>query len=1257
MNESEPYLALLQDELDDEEVYTLLNAVGFADRESAQRSLGRIARHPQMRAALAGCLPNVLTALEDAADPDRALVDFERFVQSVSNPFELFEYLRRNPRAAELLVTLSQGSQFLTQILLRNPEYFDRLTDRRRLGQVKTPAQFYAEAQQAAPPGKTPARRLTELRRFQRWELLRIGACDFLGLLDLPTVTAQLSHLAESIIRLSLAIAAEEDETPLAGFVIIAMGKLGGEELNYSSDIDLLFLAESDANRFQRLGQRLIGGLASISSNGFLYRVDMRLRPWGRGGPLVSPVDGYLAYLRQHARLWEKQALLKGRVIAGDRAVGHAFLRAAHPLIFEAGHDAVRADVHAMKQRIEAGLRRQGREWGEVKLGEGSIRDIEFVTQYLQLVHGATRPEVRSPTTLDALSRLSSAGLLASDDYRILSDGYVFLRTIEHYLQLMNYRQTHTVPADREALMHLARRLGFEGDDAGDQFRARYEQYTAALRDVYRRHLEEEERTTPRRAIDALPTRLRPHLTRLQPSYLTTFNEEEIARHVELIEQLSDETPVTVETRALDAARWRVTIVGYDALGELSIITGLFLVYGFNIVDGNVFTYEPLEQPQQNDASASDVQQRWRRRLRRSYRSNRRRTESGRGVEEDDSVVAGGRRRKIVDVFTVEPAYEDVSPEIWTAYEDDLTALVRQMLAGKRRTARGELARRVAAEVRAIPGNHTTLYPIDIELDNDAAEDYTVLRLEALDTVGFLYEFTNALAMNRIHIAHVQIDTIGDRVHDVLYVTDAHGEKITSPEKQRELRAATVLVKHFTHLLPQSPNPETALQHFREFLGDLFQRPDWPDELVAVERPEVLSALARLLGVSEFLWEDFLRMQYDNLFPVVRSVTTLDYRRSPSALRKILQAELETVTGYKSRRRVLNAFKDREMFRVDMRYILGQIETFEQFSQELSDLADVTIEAALDLCETELEAQYGPPHSDSGERCTLSILTLGKCGGREMGFASDIELMFVYAGTGTTMGSARISVAEYYENLVATFLDTIKAKREGVFEVDLQLRPYGKAGSLAVSLDAFRTYFAPDGPAWPYERQALVKLRPVAGDAALGEKIVQLRDTFIYDGDPFDVAAMRAMRERQIRHLVTPGTLNAKFSPGGLVDVEYIVQGLQLTHGHRDPRLRSSNTRQAMAALAEMDLLTQEEYLHLRDAHAFLRRLIEALRMVRGNAKDLTVPPADSEEFSYLARRLRYALRASDLAQLRADLTRHMETVEKLSTTLLVPAS
>jgi glutamate-ammonia-ligase adenylyltransferase len=790
--------------------------------------------------------------------------------------------------------------------------------------------------------------------------------------------------------------------------------------------------------------------------------------------------------------------------------------------------------------------------------------------------------------------------------------------------------------------------LGFQGEKAGEQFLARYEQHRAAIRAVYLHYLgsdrmeirnqesgvkrqasrnkEQDIHQQPTASTDVSPKReVSEHVSRMGPSYTETFDAEEIEHHTVLANALHSDNLVEVHAVPLDDGGWRLTIVAYDYPGELSLICGLISVSGGSIMDGNVFTYEP--------AAA----------LPRSRRRTR--------LPRKDT------RRKIVDVFSVYPEQKTITQETWQHYAKDLADLLQLMHAGKRREARGELAKRWATTLRETTAINPALYPVDIQIDNDSAEKFTVLHIDALDTSGFLYEFTNALAYNRVYIARMTVASVGKRVHDTLYVTDANGRKITSPEKLHQLRVASVLVKHFTHLLPQSPNPQSALLHFREFIGQLFRRENWPDELASVQRQEVLNAMARLLGVSDFLWEDFLRMQYENLFPVVRDVDALDTMKSREQLQTELeQALLPVHNGPQPPsddapwRKTLNAFKDREMFRIDMRHILGHTKEFDEFSEELTALAEVVVNSAYHLCHEDLRTVYGTPCLDNGEVSEMVVCALGKCGGYELGFASDIELMFIYSGNGRTTGPHIISTAEFYEKVVQTFVQVIRAKREGIFEVDLQLRPYGKSGSMSVSLEAFQRYYAPDGPAWAYERQALVKLRPIAGNTGLGQHVEAWRDEFVFTGTPFDVTAMRAMRERQVRHLVTGGTFNAKYSPGGLVDIEYLVQGLQITYGHENPTLRLTNMRAAIAALTAAGILTADEHTRLRKAHTFLRWLIDGLRMVHGNTKELTVPLGDDEAFAFLARRLRYG---HNVQQLREELTRYTTDVQMLNTRLL----
>ena len=1193
-------------------------------------------RDSSSRPDLERVIQDLAARIQSSANPSRALSSMLRFVEKSREPREIVEALLQRPRAMELLVALFAGSSFLTQVLLQRPAAFDSLSEPGRVSRPKSRDRLMVEALDAAGACDQWDDQLDRLRQYQRQELLRIGAADLLGLSDLETVTRQLTYLADALIQSCLTISAQRQANAPSGFAVIALGKLGGEELNYSSDIDLLFVTDPGGRSQDQLGVYLVDALSRITGEGFLYRVDMRLRPWGRIGPLVCTVRGYEDYFQHQAKLWERQALLKARAVAGDIDLGEAVLARVASRLFVADPETIRAGVRQMKRRIEARLRQTGRKWGEVKSGQGSIRDTEFVTQYLQLAYGRRHPQICRRNTLEGLAQLRAYGYLPERDYRILAEGYRFLRAAEHYLQIMHHHQTHSLPQDPSDLDYLARKLSFVDKEAGSSLRSRYEQHSRAIRELFERYVEHDE------GQDLMPhvsppqsDRIRHHLERMVPDYAASFSHREIGHHTELAARLTQSHLVEVEAKRVPSVEtpdaWRVTVVGYDYPGELSVICGLLAAYGWSIQDGQVFTYEPSPGGPPTPAVR-----------RRSRRPGRR------------EGTLGDTRRKIVDVFTVVPARAGISSDDWYAYATELQDLLRTIGQGDLQSAQGQLAGRVATAIRSSAPPSTTLHPIDLSIDNSISARYTELTIDTLDTTGFLYEFSNALALAGNNIARVVVRSQGDRVHDVFYLTDSRGGKIESPDGQRKLRATTALVKHFSHLLPLSPNPKAALLHFRQFVGELFSRTGWPDELTALGRPEVLTAMARLLGVSDFLWDDFLRMQYANLWPIIRDIDALSERRSKEWLRAEIQGLLAQADGAADGAEVLNAFKDREMFRVDMRHIQGLAAHFGDFSAELSDVAEVVVGTALALCQERLVVEYGLPSLTGGEPSTLVVCALGKLGGRELGFASDIELLFVYAGDGETAGPRIISTARFYSELVLAFLGMIQAKREGIFEIDLRLRPYGSAGSMAVSLESFQRYYSPGSSAWPYERQAMVKLWPIAGDMILGEEILRLRDDFVYSGEPFDIRAMRAMRERQLRHLVTPGTLNAKFSPGGLVDVEYLVQGLQIEHGRSHERVRVPSTRVAMDRLTEAGMLSRTDHERLCQVYAFLRHLIDALRMVRGNARDLTVPVSGSADLKFLARRLGFD---DDTQKLLNDLDRHFLWTQGLSERVLGPAS
>lgn len=1189
----------------------LLARIGLSDLRRGAEHLADAAGTGAAARLFENVLPALMRLLAASANPDQAVVQFARFAQGVPDRVELFRFLHSTPRAIEILLRLFVSSQFLAEILIANPDYLMPLTQHQQLADLKSRQQFFQEALATTGALEDETAQFDALRRYQRWELLRIGACDAFGIVDLRAVTIQLSLLADGLVQACLQLASQRSNQSTDGMAVMALGKLGGEELNYSSDIDLIFISDGDPQSYWQVGQRLIQGLNRQTGAGFLYRVDMRLRPWGKAGPLVTSLDGYFDYLTNHAALWERQSLLKARVIAGDFQVGAKFLAALPPYLFHTPPEVLQQNVRETKESIEAG----GSNWGNVKSGVGSIRDVEFVVQYLQLRHGAARPEIRTFNTLEALVRLAESDLLQADEYRILTDGYVFLRKVEHALQLLHYKQAHQLPTDPEELEYLARRLDFPTINS---FLNHFEQHCVHIREVYQRYLHPQPLQpddAPRQA-----TAVERHLSRMEHSYSQAFSEEEILHHSELAQLISDDNLIVLESEPLGPNQWGITIIAYDYHGELSLICGLLFEYGFDILSGQVFTYHGSDSP------ADEV------------------------------------RSKIVDVFKVRRAStepsgrtSDLEPQqpdatIWQRYRDDLHSYLQRLHHGEWHLTEGDIAKRVAAAIEHSTAPEAPLYPVEMKVDNSLSERYTVFTIRARDTAGFLYELTHALALNGLSIGCVQLQTIDGIAHDTLYVTDQAGRKIIDPDALQKLRTTTVLIKHFTHLLPHSPNPVSALLHFREFLAQLTTRPDWPNEIASLEQSDVLDALARLLGVSDFLWNDFLRMQYANLFPVVRDVAQQSRRLTKAELEEQLTQELNAYQGHAQRVAVLEAFRDREMFRVDMRHILGQITEFGDFSNELTDVADVVVAGSLKLCLGELSQRFGKPQLTANakgavRRCEISLCALGKCGGRELGFASDIELMLIYAGPGETSGPEKISNKEYCLKLIERLSQILRTRREGIFEVDWRLRPYGRAGELAVELETFQQYFEPGGQAWPFERQALVKLRPIAGDPALGARIVKARDAMLYRGVEFNPVATRGMRERQVQQLVTPGTINAKFSPGGLVDVEYYIQGLQITHGQKLPALRTTNTWDALKALEAAEVLPAEDVATLREAYRFWRRLIDALRMVRGDARDLTLPETGTEDFRFLSRRLGYPKSKA----LQEELKRHLEAVQRLT--------
>ncbi|HZJ69984.1 MAG TPA: glutamate-ammonia-ligase adenylyltransferase, partial [Planctomycetota bacterium] len=332
-----------------------------------------------------------------------------------------------------------------------------------------------------------PEARANALRRFKYRQLLRVASRDILGDADLTVTTEELSHLADVALdaawrwsdeRLRAQYGAPQgpDGAP-TGLAVIGMGKLGGEELNYSSDVDLIFVYGDDGETsggeagpvpndqyFAEAVRAIAATLEAVTEEGHAFRVDLRLRPEGRSGALVLSLDGYRRYFADRAELWERQALIKARCCAGDAGVAARFFELTRAFVFRPGVDpAVVGEIRGMKREIDRSLSARGAERTNVKLGRGGIREVEFLVQALQLLYAGDDAWLRERNSLRAIFRLTERGYLSHGRGRFLGEALVFLRTVEHRLQILYEFQTHTLPAELPALGRLARRMGFGG--------------------------------------------------------------------------------------------------------------------------------------------------------------------------------------------------------------------------------------------------------------------------------------------------------------------------------------------------------------------------------------------------------------------------------------------------------------------------------------------------------------------------------------------------------------------------------------------------------------------------------------------------------------------------------------------------------------------------------------------------------------------------------------------------------------------------
>ncbi|GHC91701.1 glutamate-ammonia-ligase adenylyltransferase [Nocardiopsis terrae] len=492
----------------------------------------------------------VIGALAAAADPDQALLGLLRLLEAAPDPEEILPALREERELRTRLCRILGASTALTDHLVRHPGDWRELrgADAARTPEPEELRRGLMHTVGAHPDDTAPVADLSlgegsgaepsavlrhTLRVAYRRRVLRLTGRDLTGVNTVDEVAAELADLAAATLDAALAVARAEapEDAELCRLSVIGMGKCGGRELNYVSDVDVVFVAEpatdgtaEDEQGAQRAATRLATAMMRILSEtdaeGTLWEVDPALRPEGKNGPLVRPLAGHLAYYERWAKTWEFQALLKARPIAGDAELGRAYSEAISPMVWEAaGRKDFVEDVQAMRRRVVAHIP-AGQAERELKLGPGGLRDIEFSVQLLQLVHGRSDDRLRSGNTLRALTALSEYGYVGRKDAAGLAEAYRFLRRVEHLLQLERLRRTHLLPDPQSPdgpgqLRQLGRALGFTADPVRELTEAR-KRVSAEVRRLHEKLFyrpllnavaklpEDEARLSPEQAVERL---------------------------------------------------------------------------------------------------------------------------------------------------------------------------------------------------------------------------------------------------------------------------------------------------------------------------------------------------------------------------------------------------------------------------------------------------------------------------------------------------------------------------------------------------------------------------------------------------------------------------------------------------------------------------------------------------------------------------------------------------------------------------------
>lgn len=1099
------------------------------DPDRGRRNLAAIAGH--LGDGFADLLPPLTRWLPRSPDPDLALNNLERVLARPAGRAQLGSLVEGRGRTLDTLLRLLGTSQFFADVLAADPESLELLRGpagtRARVPPPPEVGELRAQLRAGVDAATDDAGVLRAFRRFRRRQVLRIGVNDVVRDRPLEEVTRDISRAAEAAVQVAVEHALNNLTArfgePVTGdgspsrLTVVAFGKLGGEELNYSSDVDLMFVHDADGDTrgrrsiacgdfYGRVVTEVIRLLSAHTPDGQAYRVDLRLRPEGKRGPLVRSLASTLSYYDAMGRTWERQALIKARPVAGDPGLGCEFLQAIEPFVYRKYFSFSEInEVKALKRTIERKARDAGGDDRDVKTGRGGIRDIEFAVQFLQLLNGGDLPAVRERNTLLAIRALAEAGCLTGQEAQILDETYRFLRKTEHRLQLLFDLQTHRLPADADELRRLALRMGYR---------------------------------------ESRPASLRPG------------------------------------GAAVSSHGWSAA--------------------------------EPLE-------------------------TNVNETEAPKGRPDRAPVLEPAAPAGLSISGSTGPG---VSP-----------LAIDGRPSGAKTEGPSPQARRP-------------------ELDEIPTEPLLTAKPLLVDPLdAFLHDLHSKTDLNRVILDHLLHQTFqgGDEdpaapEADLILDPNPDDAAVTAVLNRYGFRDVRGAYQNLAQLAQESV-PFLSARRCRHFLASI--APRLLREVARTADPDQtltnLEKVTASLGAKAVLWELFsfnppsLRLYVDlcagsqfladilvnnpGMIDELLDSLVLNRPRTLAELRAELAALCANAADV---RPILHSFQDKELLRIGVADLLGKTPEAAT-AAALSDLAESILSQVAALEWPEAAAKFGAPRLADGRPCRWVVLALGKLGGRELSYHSDLDLVFVYEGEGEAPAGKQADQTDnrqFFSDLTRRIIRA--AAGHGplgrLYAVDMRLRPTGGSGSLAVPLAEFERYYAGRG-AQLWERQALTKARAVVGEPAFRSAVEAAARRAAYDRPcgPEVVDEVRAMRER----IEAGHARELKRGAGGLVDVEFVVQLLQLRHASGRPELQSSNTREALDALHVAGLLTAAEHADLRAGYDFLRLAEGRLRGATNRASDEL--PGDPAGLAQLARRLGYDAEESFLADLAAH-TRRVRT-------------